>query len=87
MSGVWGNRGAALLLSLMLGSAAGGSASSQTVKGADMDDLFAVLDRLQVGIPMGQQFSSARCRPRTCPSWLKTMPRRPLAMASTACWG
>jgi aspartyl protease family protein len=49
---MWGKRGAALLLSLTLGSVAGGSASSQTAKGADMDDIFAAMDRLQVGIPI-----------------------------------
>jgi clan AA aspartic protease (TIGR02281 family) len=36
----------------MLGSVAGGSASSQAVRSADMDDLFPALDRLQVGIPV-----------------------------------
>jgi clan AA aspartic protease (TIGR02281 family) len=52
MNSVWSNRSAALLLALMLGSVAGGSASSQAARsGADMDDLFAAMDRLQVGIP------------------------------------
>jgi aspartyl protease family protein len=51
-TGVWSKRGAALLLALALESAAGGPASSQPAKGGDMDDLFAALDRLQVGIPM-----------------------------------
>src|SRR5215470_16324838 len=45
-------RSAACLVSLMLWSIAGGPARSQSVKGADIDDLFAAMERLQIGIPM-----------------------------------
>jgi clan AA aspartic protease (TIGR02281 family) len=52
MNCAWGTRGAACLVSLMLWSIAGGPAKSQTVKGADIDDLFAAMERLQIGVPM-----------------------------------
>jgi len=52
MKCAWCIRGAACLVSLMLWSIAGGPATSQTVKGADIDDLFAVMERLQISVPM-----------------------------------
>jgi aspartyl protease family protein len=52
MNVVSSNRGAALLLALVVGSIADGSATAQTAKDADTDDLSAAMDRLQVGIPM-----------------------------------
>ena len=52
MNCAWGARGPAYLASLMLCSIAGALATSQTAKGVDMDELFAAMERLQVGIPM-----------------------------------
>jgi tetratricopeptide (TPR) repeat protein len=52
MNVVLRDSGAALLLALVLGSIAGGPAPAQTAKGGDVDDLFAAMDRLQIGIPM-----------------------------------
>jgi hypothetical protein len=52
MNRAWGIRGAACLASLMLWSIAGAPATSQTVKVADIDDLFAAMERLQIGVPM-----------------------------------
>src|SRR5262245_57762086 len=52
MNCAWGTRGPAYLVSLMLWSIAGVLATSQAAKGVDMDDIFAAMERLQVGIPM-----------------------------------
>ena len=46
------NQGAACFISLMLWGIGGGPAASQTVRGADIDDLFAAVERLEIGIPM-----------------------------------
>jgi hypothetical protein len=48
----WGTRGPAYLVSLMLWSIAASPATSQTAKGVDVDDVFAAMERLQIGIPM-----------------------------------
>jgi aspartyl protease family protein len=48
----WGARGPAYLVSLMLWSIAAALATSQTAKGVDVDDFFAAMERLQIGIPM-----------------------------------
>ncbi len=52
MNCAWGTRSPAYLASLTLWAIAGVLATSQTAKGVDMDDIFAALERLQVGIPM-----------------------------------
>jgi hypothetical protein len=52
MNCAWGTRGPAYLVSLMLGGVVAALATSQTANGVDMDDLFAAMERLQVGIPM-----------------------------------
>jgi aspartyl protease family protein len=52
MNCAWGTRGPAHLVSLMLGGIAAVVATSQTAKGVDVDDLFAAMERLQIGIPM-----------------------------------
>jgi aspartyl protease family protein len=48
----WSTRGPAYLVSLMLWSIAASPATSQTAKGVDVDDVFAAMERLQIGIPM-----------------------------------
>jgi aspartyl protease family protein len=52
MNCAWRARGPAYLASLMLCSIVGALAISRTAKGVDMDELFAAMERLQVGIPM-----------------------------------
>jgi hypothetical protein len=52
MNFAWGTRGPAYSASLMLWSIAVALATSQTAKGVDVDDFFAAMERLQIGIPM-----------------------------------
>ena len=52
MNCAWSTRSAACLVSLMLLCIASTPAASQAIRGADIDDLFATMERLQVGIPM-----------------------------------
>jgi len=47
-----GIRGLACLVPLMALSIVSGPGAAQTAKGADVDDLFAAMERLQIGIPM-----------------------------------
>jgi tetratricopeptide (TPR) repeat protein len=52
MNSAWGARGPAYSASLMLWSIAVALATSETAKGVDVDDFFAAMERLQIGIPM-----------------------------------
>ena len=52
MNCAWSSRGPVYLVSLMLWSIAGALAPSQTARGVDVDDVFAAMERLQIGIPM-----------------------------------
>ena len=52
MNYAWGGRGPAYLVSLTLWCVAAALAPSQMAKGVDVDDLFATMERLQIGIPM-----------------------------------
>jgi clan AA aspartic protease (TIGR02281 family) len=52
MKGRWGSRGPACAVSLMLCCIAATLAILQMAKGADVDDVVAALERLQIGVPM-----------------------------------